>query len=192
MSHRLTHDYTNDNNFVLPKNLISPSNLLQYSQLYRHRLASLTPLIKNPNAEAFPYCATVLELKPETDCCIVGTIYTTNKQTIMDNVGGVLGTRKPVQRVPTSYWLEDLSGRIKLDGDCFEGLCTGAVIGALGRADSRGIFKLKSIIMPGLPAKIDEPLQSQGGALVCFASGFEFGLDQDTLSREMLFNFLAG
>ncbi len=57
----------------------------------------------------------------------------------MENVSGVLGTRKFIQRVPTTYWLEDISGRVKLEG-CTDGLCTGAVIGVLGAADHFGIF----------------------------------------------------
>jgi hypothetical protein len=34
----------------------------------------------------------------------------------MEDVSGVLGTRKFLVRVPTAYWLEDVSGRVKLEG----------------------------------------------------------------------------
>lgn len=57
----------------------------------------------------------------------------------MENVSGVLGTRKFVHRAPNAYWLEDISGRIKLEG-FIDGLCTGAVVGVLGAADHSGIF----------------------------------------------------
>ena len=57
----------------------------------------------------------------------------------MEDVSGVLGSRNFVFRAPTAYWLEDISGRVKLEG-CTGGLCTGAVIGVLGSADHFGVF----------------------------------------------------
>jgi hypothetical protein len=57
----------------------------------------------------------------------------------MEDVSGVLGTRKFVYRAPTAYCLEDISGRVKLEG-LTGGLCTGAVIGVLGSADHSGVF----------------------------------------------------
>jgi len=60
----------------------------------------------------------------------------------MEDVSGVLGSRNFVFRAPTGYWLEDISGRVKLEG-CTGGLCTGAVIGVLGSADHSGVFQVE-------------------------------------------------
>lgn len=57
----------------------------------------------------------------------------------MEDVSGVLGSRKPVVRSPSAFWLEDFSGRIQLSGNTL-GLCTGTVVGVLGEADYQGIF----------------------------------------------------
>ena len=97
----------------------------------------------------------------------------------MENVSGVLGTRKFVQRIPTNYWLEDLSGRIKLEGNT-DGLCTGAVVGVLGAADHLGVFQVEEVRFPDFPPEIARPVPYNG--FLCLISGIECGSEQDFLS----------
>lgn len=80
--------------------------------MYRHRLESIGPLIINPSPLKYASVRFILEIKSDVSCFLVGTIYTKNKQSIMDNETGTLGSRKDTQRIPTSYWIEDFSGRI--------------------------------------------------------------------------------
>ncbi|KAK7285485.1 hypothetical protein RJT34_20258 [Clitoria ternatea] len=176
----------------------------QYSQIYFARLHLMRTLLYSlvPNWKPNFSVCTVLELKEDKECVIVGTLYKHMKlkPRILDEYSKqrtVVPLVKPHNFVHPDdpLVLEDESGRVKLSGNVISPseYATGVVVALLGKETGAGDFLVLDILEAGLPPQIELPLKSREDKYVVFLSGLSIGSsNSNPLQFQLLIDHITG
>ncbi|CAG8455027.1 14690_t:CDS:10 [Funneliformis caledonium] len=190
-------------------NIKKNSSRKQYASIYFIRYEELSPIVLNAAKVKWNTGAShvdkILEVKPDTLCYIVGTVYMEMQykpnilaEVSRDDWEPIPPPREKYYSDTDEIWLEDDSGRIKLVGDSLkkEVIISGIIMAALGKENSQGDFEILDICFAGLPEQINTTVRMDADdddKYVALISGMNLDTDGALETRlQLMLEYLTG